>query len=223
MEAEEREGKEAEVEKAQAAAEKQKEPHSRKEPRSGKEPHSRKEPHSGKKPHSRKKRAVFLAAAAVIAAALVLSGFFAARSLRPKTQYELDRDALAGFLPNKSQKEIEEELNRIIDESRFNVSVNPTPVIENGRINVMIENVPANHYWMQADIYIQDPGQKKETLIYHSGIIRQGYYIDSGEAENTPAPGQYNGRAVFTAIKPDSDEEIGKVEATMVVFVEDSH
>lgn len=153
---------------------------------------------------------------------MVFTGFFTARALQPKSQFEIDRDALAGFLPNKTEDEIKAELNRIIDESRFNVTVNPTPVIENGRINVMVENVPANHYWMQVDVYIQnpEPDQEKETRVYHSGIIKQGYYVETGKAENIPAPGQYNGRAVFTAIKPDTGEEIGRVEATMVVFVE---
>lgn len=137
------------------------------------------------------------------------------------SQYDLDADALAGFLPGRTQEEIETELNRIIQKGYFNVSINPTPIVSpDGQINVMIENVPANNYWMQVDVYLQE-SRTDERLIYSSGIIKQGFYIESGEmlGERPPA-GEYNGRAIFRALMPETMEEIGTTGATMLIFVE---
>lgn len=115
-----------------------------------------------------------------------------------QSKFEEDRNALEGFLPGKSEAEIQKELNRIIDESRLNISMNPTPVIRDGKINVMLENVPANNYYLQADVYIYTD---EETLdmqqVYQSGIIKQGFYIESGDVMEMPEGGRYNGIAVF--------------------------
>lgn len=139
---------------------------------------------------------------------------------QPQSQYELDANALAGFLPGKTEEEIQAELNRIIEKGYFNVSINPTPnVAPDGTVNLNIENVPGNNYWMQVNVYIigEDGG---ETLLYASGIIKQGYYINEAEAAGKlPAPGQYNGRADFTALMPDTQENIGQTAATMLINV----
>lgn len=166
----------------------------------------------------KKKRGVVLIALALL---LVVGGLVTWRFWpREKSQYELDADALAGFLSTHTQEEIEAELNRIIDKGRFNISINPTVTIQaDGTANFMIENVPANHYWMQVTVYYQDvDGAQRE--LYRSGMIQQGYYIEEAKIDGEmPKPGTYNARAVFTAIKPDSDEEIGQSVATMVIQV----
>lgn len=138
----------------------------------------------------------------------------------PKSRYELEKNALEGFLPDRSDAEIQNELNRIIENSRLNVSMNPTPLLEEGKLNVMIENVPANHYYIQVDVYIytdEETGEREK--IYESGIIRQGYYVEEGEAMKKPEPGSYNGIAVFTALYPETLEEIGQVGMNLVVTV----
>lgn len=139
---------------------------------------------------------------------------------QPKSQYELDANALAGFLPGRSQEEIEAELNRIIEKGFFNVSINPTPVIETDKtMNLNIENVPANHYLMQVNVYLLDKNNK-ETLLYRSGIIKPGFHIGTVTVSgNLPAPGQYNGRADFSALYPDTQENIGQTSATMLITV----
>ena len=47
-------------------------------------------------------------------------GYYFWRESRPKSKFEMDQNALAGFLPGKTEEEIQEELNRIIEEGRFN-------------------------------------------------------------------------------------------------------
>ena len=138
-----------------------------------------------------------------------------------QSKFEEDRNALEGFLPGKSEAEIQKELNRIIDESRLNISMNPTPVIRDGKINVMLENVPANNYYLQADVYIYTD---EETLdmqqVYQSGIIKQGFYIESGDVMEIPEGGRYNGIAVFHALYPETLEEIGQAAMNIVVTSE---
>ena len=135
----------------------------------------------------------------------------------------MDRNALEGFLPGKTAAEIQAELNRIIDEGRVNISMNPTPVIKDGEINVRIENVPANNYYLQADVYIypQKGNPDNAELVYRSGILKQNYYIENGETDTMVSPGEYDGIAIFSALDPDTLEEIGKTSLTLVITVEE--
>ena len=157
----------------------------------------------------------------LLTTAVVVTLLVGKELFRPKSQWELDREALEGFLSTHTQEEIEAELNRIIEKGRFNISLNPTlTVAEDGRANVMIENVPANHYWMRVTIYyIDQQGQERE--LYRSGIIQQGYCIEEATITGQrPPAGEYNGRAVFSAIMPESDEEVGQSAATMMIQVQ---
>lgn len=140
---------------------------------------------------------------------------------KPQSRYELERNALEGFLPGRSDSDIQSELNRIIENSRLNISMNPTPLLKEGKLNVMIENVPANNYYLQVDVFIytdEETGEREK--IYESGIIRQGYYVEEGESLKKLEEGSYNGIAVFTALYPETLEEIGQVGMNLVVTVQ---
>lgn len=153
----------------------------------------------------------------------ILGGFFWSWKMRPLSRFDMDRNALEGFLPGKTAAEIQAELNRIIDEGRVNISMNPTPVIKDGEINVRIENVPANNYYLQADVYIypQKGNPDNAELVYRSGILKQNYYIENGETDTMVSPGEYDGIAIFSALDPDTLEEIGKTSLTLVITVEE--
>lgn len=153
----------------------------------------------------------------------VLGGFFLYQKMRPQSRFEMDRNALEGFLPGKTEEEIRAELNRIIEEGHVNVSMNPTPVIKDGKMDVWIENVQANKYYLQADVYLypEKGNTDKTELIYSSGILKQKHYIDYAEADTSAAPGEYDGIAIFTALDPDTLEEMGKVSLTLVITVEE--
>lgn len=154
----------------------------------------------------------------LLLAAAIGGGFLIWKTTRPMSRYELDRNALEGFLPGHTQEEIQQELNRIIDAGRFGVSINPMPVLSDGKLNLLIENVPANHYAMQVDLYLTK-SETEEELIYSSGVIQPGFYIESGETDKALAPGKYPARAVFAAIDPATGEEVGETAATVLVLV----
>lgn len=156
-----------------------------------------------------------------ILAAIVGGGIFLYNHFSTKSQFDMDREALEGWLPGKSDEDIQSELNRIIDESRFNVAINPSTVVsQDGTANFLIENVPANNYWMQVTVLYQDLDGEYKNL-YESKYIQQGRYIESGEVSHIPTPGEYDGIAVFKAIIPDSDEVMGETQATMKIYVEE--
>ncbi len=150
-------------------------------------------------------------------------GYLLWNNLRPKSQYELDRNALEGFLPGKTEDEIKAELNRYIKEGFFNVSMNPQMTLKDGKLDVHIENVPANHYDTQVDIYLYPhlENQEDAELIYHSGIIKPEFYIDEVEVKTSVAPGTYNAKATFHAITRDEkQEEMGSTDLNVIITVQ---
>ena len=67
------------------------------------------------------------------------------------------RDRLEG----KTEEQIVEELNRIVEEGMFNISINTQPEFPDGSSpgNLCIENSPANHYLMVVEITLNDTGE----------------------------------------------------------------
>lgn len=149
------------------------------------------------------------------------------RIFHHRSAYEMDMNALEGFLPGRSEEEIQEELNRIIDESRFAAAINTQITYEEGKADVRIENVPANNYWMQVDIWLYPSADSTDNaeLFYQSGIIRQNQYIEKAEADTGQPAGYYNGLAVFHALTPDENldnvEEVGQTAMNIVILVKE--
>lgn len=175
-----------------------------------------------KKPEKKKSRKKRLLVLLLLLLCLACAGgYFIWKNSQPKSKYENDLNALAGFLPGKTQEEIEAELNRIIDEGRFNASINGEMTLADGMLDVCIENVPANNYNMVVEVYLypKESGENPE-LIYQSGIVRQGFYIEKAEAKTSVEPGSYEGLAVFHAIMPDeTEEEIGQTALNVLITV----
>ena len=149
-------------------------------------------------------------------------GYLIWRSNQPTSKYKEDLNALAGFLPGKTQAEIEAELSRIIAEGRFNASMNSELTLEKNKLDVAIENTPANNYDMMVEVYLYPDASSTENpeLIYQSGIIKKGFYIESGDAKTNAAPGDYVGLAVFHAIMPDkTQEEVGQTALSVIIHV----
>lgn len=173
-----------------------------------------------RKKRARRIRQVIIAI--IILLLLLLLGYCGYEKFRPRSRYEMDMNALEGFLPGKTDEEIQAELNRIIDESRFNVSVNTLITYENKEADVRIENVPANHYYMQVDIFLypEEDNTDNAELFYQSGVIAQGKYIEKAPAQTSVGEGYYNGLAVFHALYPDETmEEVGSTSMNVVIQV----
>lgn len=166
-----------------------------------------------------KKQKARLSIMATVVVAVVGAVAFFNMNAKSVSKFDLDHDALKGFLPNKTAEEIQIELNRLLDESMFHVSVNPTPILANGKVNLFIENVPANNYWTMVDIYYIDENGA-EQLLYQSRVIQNGYYVAEVEIDADIPKGEYNAFGIFKAILPESTEEIGQTRVSLLLTVQ---
>ncbi|MEF9864281.1 MAG: hypothetical protein RR777_04990 [Christensenellaceae bacterium] len=168
---------------------------------------------------TKKKKKVWIAiltiliVAAVVVGTLMMTGVI---NIPHESKAQRDLAAKIGQLPNKSQEEIERVLDQVVKEGMFNITANSEMVSRDGNLTVGIENVPGNRYLMQVDVVLDDTGE----IVYSSGIIEPGYFIEEAKTIKPIAPGEYKATAVFTAINAQTEEEEGKsaVEVTIKAF-----
>ncbi len=133
------------------------------------------------------------------------------------TGLESELAAEYGFLPGMSEDDIQSKLNEVIDKSMLNISINPTPVYENGKAegNIRIENIPNNHYAFVVDIILSDSGES----IMKTGVIEPGQYVEKRKLDvNLPA-GRYDCMANFIAYDKETATEIGQTATTLELTV----
>lgn len=133
------------------------------------------------------------------------------------TELEHDPNAALGQLEGKTQEEIQAELNRIVEEGMFNISINSTPVFETGDSagSLRIENIPANHYNMTVKITLEETGE----TIYQSGLIEPNHHIENDTLDVVLSKGTYAAIATFTAHDPNTGAEMGKAAAKITIIV----
>ena len=119
--------------------------------------------------------------------------------------------ALAGQLEGKTEEEIQAELNRIVEEGMFNISINTAPT----EGPLQIEHVPGNRYLMQVLITLDDTGE----LIYETGLIEPNHHIQSAKLDVELEKGEYLATAVFNAYDPETEEYIGSAGAKLTITV----
>lgn len=123
-----------------------------------------------------------------------------------------------GQLEGKTPEEIQAELNRIVDEGMFNISIASQANFKDGQSEgeLRIENVPGNRYLMQVTITRDDNGQQ----IYESGVLEPNYHIQSDRLDVDLPKGQYLCTANFRALDPETEDEIGTAAAQIIIVVE---
>jgi hypothetical protein len=122
-----------------------------------------------------------------------------------------------GQLDNKSEEEIQEELNRVVEENMFHIAINGYPVFEDGESEgtLEIENVPSNNYSMNVQITLQDT----DELIYESGILKPNYHIQTDKLSKDLDKGEYPCNVTFTAYDTDSQQEVGSTGTQITIYV----
>ena len=153
--------------------------------------------------------------ALLVIAVIVL---FLIRSCAPKTQYEIDTDALEGMLAEgRTPEQIQELLNLIVEEGMFNVAINSVVLIDENNIGeVRIENVPGNKFGMQVDIVVTD-SVGTEVTVYKTGVIKPGFSIERATFDIKPPDGFIDAVARFHAIDLDTGLETGSTSVTIVL------
>jgi hypothetical protein len=129
-----------------------------------------------------------------------------------------DDAAQNGNLPGKPDAEIQAALNEIVEEGMFNISISPEITFADGtsKGDVLIENIEANHYHMQVTITLDEGG----TIVYESGAIKPGQYIESIKLTEDLSAGTYPATATFTALNQETMEKVGTAAAKITLIVQ---
>lgn len=147
--------------------------------------------------------------AGACAAAWMLSGGAGGFSYDPASR--------SGQVPTKTPEEVQAELDRVVGEGMFNISIASTIDFPSPGAPGMayIENVPANRYDMQASIALDDTGEQ----IYASGPLAPGTYIEAIELVRALAPGSHAATATFTALDRETHDVVGHAAARVTLVV----
>lgn len=123
-----------------------------------------------------------------------------------------------GQLEGKTPEEIQAELNRVVDEGMFNISIAEVLTFPDGTSegDVRIENVPNNRYLMDVTVTLDETGEE----VYESGILEPNHHITKGTLKVDLDKGIYPATALFTALDPETEEVVGQAAAEVTVMVE---
>lgn len=142
----------------------------------------------------------------VILFILLCSGLFAWNMFSNKDGKALEAAVAAelGQLENKSNEEIEAELNRVIEEGSMGISINVNPVFAEGTEegSLQIENSPANKYGQEIIITLDETGEE----IYRSGLLLPNYHIQTDKLAVDLDKGEYECTATFVGYDVDVEE-----------------
>lgn len=175
------------------------------------------------KPRGKKTRIII--AIAVILLLLCCVGLFMYSSksgvFKSDNRLESAVAAQLGQLDGKSEAEIQEELNRVVEEGTMSISINVNPVFKNGTSEgtLEIENSPSNHYAQIISITVDETGEE----VYNSGLIMPNYHIQTDKLSKALSAGTYDCTATFTAYDTSTDEqnpiEVGAAAAKITISV----
>jgi len=127
-------------------------------------------------------------------------------------------DAADGHLPNMSQDEVMEQMQRVADASMFSFKINSRPVFANGNSegDFRIENPNYNVYPMVVDVTLN----KTKEKIYSSGGILPNQHVEKARLLRALDAGTYEATAVFNIYDPDTKELKGKTQAALIITVQ---
>lgn len=121
------------------------------------------------------------------------------------SKLETSIKAELGELDNKTTAEIERELNKTVEKSYINMSINANPQFISGDSEgtLLIENIKENNYAQEIVITINDTGEE----IYRSGLLLPGYHIEKDFLSVDLDAGNYECTATFIAYDTEIAEE----------------
>ena len=129
-----------------------------------------------------------------------------------------DTNSKSGSYEGKTQEEIQADLNRIVEEGMMNISIAATVYFEDGASygDARIENIAANNKDQKVVITLDDT----DEVIYESGAIAPGEYIQSIKLAQDLEPGTYAATATFTGYDTENHTEQGKAAAQIKIVVQ---
>ena len=168
------------------------------------------------KKKSRKKWIILLVL--VVIAAGAAGGWFHWKSQQDEvSDYWFDKAAKDGMIEGRTEKEIQELLNTVVQEGMFNVSVNPNPAFADGKSegNLCIENIKANHYYARVVLTLDESGEE----VFESKGLKPGQYIENVKLSKNLKKGTYPATAQFIITDPETYKDIGKVNTQVTLTI----
>lgn len=173
-----------------------------------------KEPLNAKEFKSVRRRGAVLYVLALIFGALMMLSVI--NTIEKKA---LSKDAQYGSIPNGDLVAVQEALDQSTADGMFNIGINTKIYFTSASANGIagIENPEKNIYNMSVGIYLNDTGE----LVYQSGAIKPGQYINSISLDNEGLPaGEYPAIAVFNALDARTNDILGSVSVKIDLAIE---
>lgn len=163
---------------------------------------------------ARRMRIVAVVGAIVLLAILAFGAWF---FLSGANDDFFDTNAKSGQAPYKSKEEMQAELDRVVEEGMFNISIASVIQFEDGSSpgTAYIENVPGNRYFMQVSIVLDDTDEE----VFQSKALKPDSYLETIELTQDLEAGNHQATATFTAFDPDTREQAGQAAAKVTLAV----
>lgn len=138
----------------------------------------------------------------------------------PLDRLARDSLALGGMLPGKTPEEISDLLSEKVEEGMVNIGIAAEPIFEEngkkGRIG--IENIAANRYSFRVTLTLDETGE----VLYESGLIDPGYYIEFVELKRNLQAGDHPATAsIVTYSLDETEDEIAETRVKIILHVMD--
>ena len=129
-----------------------------------------------------------------------------------------DENAIEGGWETLSEEEIVASLNEKVEEGYINISMNASPVFEDGQAegSLMIVNEEVNRYPQQVVITRDDTGE----TIYTSAAIPVGSKIAADTLDVVLPAGTYECTAMFHSLDPETGAILGSAGASIVITIQ---
>lgn len=131
--------------------------------------------------------------------------------------FRFDSAAEDGSLDGMTKDQIQELMNNKVDESMLAISINSTPMFEDGKSKgtLRIENAANNNYNMKVRIVIDN----EEKDIYYSDAVKPGQVIREDYLDVELAKGTYACTATFEAYD-DDNKKAGEAKAQLNIVIQ---
>ncbi|MEG1830334.1 MAG: flagellar protein FliS [Raoultibacter sp.] len=166
--------------------------------------------------HKRKQPLAFYIAIAVAILAVIVAGVLVFNVVTNATLAR-DPNATLGQLEGKTPEEVQAELNRIVEEGMFNISIASTVEFADGASEgeLRIENIPTNPYLMKVEISRDDNAE----VVYTSQMIEPNHHIQKAKLSVDLDAGTYPCTAVFYAYDIKTENLVGQAAAKLTLTI----
>lgn len=153
----------------------------------------------------------------LIAVLFVLFLLFRCQCLMNGSDSDLEKGSI-DFVQPKSDRNLQEEVNKAVEQGMFNVFMNTDIILEdsNSKGNLLIQNSETNPSPVFIEIYTKDTNE----LVYKSDEIPVGYKIEEGKLNVSLDKGTYDCIAYFNVIDETSKEIKNKIGLNVKLTVQ---